>query len=85
MNGVLKHLVAVATIDKRISLLIQVGLKGQQPIIEGKLSKPIKAEECLWSLDNSALEIALQKIDRVSWWDSVIEGDPKIDTSKVCT
>ena len=61
---------------------IQVGLKGQPAILEGKLSKTVQPEECLWSLDNSAIEMSLQKSDRMSWWPAVIEGDPVIDTSK---
>lgn len=58
-------------------------MKGQPAIVEGQLTKPVQPEECLWSLDNDAVEITLQKADRMSWWSAVIEGDPAIDTSKV--
>ena len=63
--------------------MCQVGLKGQEPILEGQLSKPVQPEECLWSLDNSAIEMTLQKSDRMTWWKNVVEGEPAIDTSKV--
>ena len=62
----------------------QAGLKGQKPLLEGQLSKPVQPEESLWSLDNSAIEMTLQKSDGMSWWSAVVEGDPAIDTSKVC-
>lgn len=61
----------------------QVGLKGQPPILEGQLSKSVQPEECLWSLDNSAIEMTLQKSDRMTWWKNIVEGEPAIDTSKV--
>lgn len=64
-------------------LLFQVGLKGQKPILEGQLTKSVQPEECLWSLDNSAVEMSLQKSDRMSWWSAIVEGEPAIDTSKV--
>ena len=61
----------------------QVGLKGQALIIDGKLCKAVQADETLWSLDDSILDITLQKKDRQSWWNSIIEGQDVIDTSKV--
>jgi len=60
-----------------------VGLKGQPPVLEGKLSKAVQPDECLWSLDNSSIEMTLQKADRMNWWSSIVEGEPAIDTSKV--
>ena len=62
---------------------LQVGLKGQPPVLEGKFSKPVQPDECLWSLDNGSIEMTLQKADRMTWWSSIVEGEPAIDTSKV--
>ena len=63
----------------------QVGLKGQPSVLEGKFSKPVQPDECLWSLDNGSIEMTLQKADRMTWWSSIVEGEPAIDTSKVST
>ena len=64
-------------------LVLQVGIKGQEPIIKGDLAYNVKAENCYWSLDNSAIEATLQKADGMSWWKSVIKGDPEINTQQV--
>ena len=65
-------------------VMMQVGLKGEaKPILKGELSQQVKAEDCLWSLDNDTIEISLQKGDRMSWWPAVVRGEPEIDTSKV--
>ena len=67
-----------------MTMIMQVGLRGEaEPILKGELTQPVKAEDCLWSLDNDTIEISLQKGDRMSWWPSVVKGEPEIDTSKV--
>ncbi|GLU12017.1 hypothetical protein SLE2022_287260 [Rubroshorea leprosula] len=63
---------------------LKVGLKGQPPIIDGDLYKPIKADDCYWSIeDESSLSILLTKHDQMEWWKSLVKGDPEIDTQKV--
>ncbi|GLT75150.1 hypothetical protein SLA2020_468970 [Shorea laevis] len=63
---------------------LKVGLKGQPPIIDGGLYKPIKADDCYWSIeDESSLSILLTKHDQMEWWKSLVKGDPEIDTQKV--
>lgn len=63
---------------------ISVGLKGQPPILSGKLCKEIKVDDSTWTLDDQReVAIHLEKIDQVKWWDSVVEGAPKIDTTKI--
>ncbi|MED6125258.1 hypothetical protein PIB30_066949 [Stylosanthes scabra] len=63
---------------------IKVGLKGQPPIIEGELYKPVKPDDCYWSIeDQSALSILLTKHDQMEWWRCLVKGDPEIDTQKV--
>ncbi|KAL1309680.1 hypothetical protein HN51_052381 [Arachis hypogaea] len=63
---------------------IKVGLKGQPPIIEGELYKPVKPDDCYWSIeDQSAISILLTKHDQMEWWKCLVKGDPEIDTQKV--
>ena len=56
-------------------------------IIDGQLHKKIKKDDTLWSLESDGskrtLQITLTKSDGMTWWDCIIEGDPKIDTQKV--
>ncbi|KAE8077678.1 hypothetical protein FH972_016219 [Carpinus fangiana] len=63
---------------------LKVGLKGQPPIIEGELYRPIKPDDCYWSLeDQKSISILLTKHDQMEWWKSVVKGDPEVDTQKV--
>ncbi|GJZ05054.1 protein BOBBER 1 [Tanacetum coccineum] len=36
---------------------MKVRLKGQHPILEGNFYKPVKVDDCLWSIDTFALEL----------------------------
>lgn len=52
-------------------------------IIDGILPSAISRDDSLWSLnDGNSVVISLEKVKR-SWWESVVEGDPEIDTTKV--
>ncbi|KAH9603610.1 hypothetical protein KSS87_015986 [Heliosperma pusillum] len=63
---------------------LKVGLKGQPPIIDGELYKPVKPDDCFWSLeDNKFVTILLTKSDQMDWWRSVVKGEPEVDTQKV--
>lgn len=63
---------------------LKVGLKGQPPIIDGELFRPVKPDDCYWSIeDQSAISILLTKHDKMEWWKSIVKGDPEIDTQKV--
>ncbi|GLU21258.1 hypothetical protein SLE2022_374040 [Rubroshorea leprosula] len=63
---------------------LKVGLKGQPPLIDGDLYKPLKVDDCYWSIeDESSLSILLTKQDQMEWWKSLVKGDPEIDTQKV--
>ncbi|KAG8092745.1 hypothetical protein GUJ93_ZPchr0012g20879 [Zizania palustris] len=63
---------------------LKVGLKGQPPIIDGELYKPVKVDDCFWSIeDGKSLSILLTKKDQMEWWRSVVKGDPEVDTQKV--
>ncbi|KAE8811184.1 protein BOBBER 1-like [Hordeum vulgare] len=62
---------------------LKVGLKGQCPIIDGKLHQPVKVEDCFWSIeDGRSLSILLTKRNQSEWWKCVIKGDPDIDTQR---
>lgn len=42
---------------------LKVGLKGQEPIINGQLCAEVKVEECLWVLqDSKTVQITLEKV-----------------------
>uniref|UniRef100_A0A0E0L9N4 CS domain-containing protein n=1 Tax=Oryza punctata TaxID=4537 RepID=A0A0E0L9N4_ORYPU len=63
---------------------LKVGLKGQPPIIDGELFKPVKVDDCFWSIeDGKSLSILLTKQNQMEWWKSVVKGDPEVDTQKV--
>ena len=52
-------------------------------IIDGELPSAVSREGSMWSLnDGNTVVISFEKATR-SWWKSVVEGDPEIDTSKV--
>jgi len=63
---------------------LSVGLKGQEPIINGELCKEIKIEESNWTLqDQKTVLINLEKLNKQTWWENVLTHHPKIDTSKI--
>ncbi|KAL6508331.1 hypothetical protein OROHE_021873 [Orobanche hederae] len=63
---------------------LKVGLKGQPPIIDGVLSRPVKVEDYFWSLeDQKSISILLTKQDQMEWWKYLVKGEPEIDTQKV--
>ncbi|MCJ1225282.1 hypothetical protein MMC12_001931 [Toensbergia leucococca] len=66
---------------------LKVGIKGQDPIIDGALPKEILADESTWTLETSAtgkeIAIHLDKSNKMEWWAHVITSAPKIDTSKI--
>ena len=39
--------------------------------------------ESTWTLDNNTLNIHLEKVEGMTWWPSVIKGEPEINTKKV--
>ncbi len=70
-----------------MSKKLQVGIKGQPLLIDGELHKKVKIDDSLWTLETDGpkrvLQITFTKFDHMSWWDCIIEGDPKIDTQKI--
>jgi hypothetical protein len=63
---------------------LKIGLKGQPPIIDGELYKPVKVNDCFWSLeDRRAISVQMSKRDQTDWWKCLLKGGPEIDTQKV--
>eukprot|EP00568_Trieres_chinensis_P007030 CAMPEP_0183308750 /NCGR_PEP_ID=MMETSP0160_2-20130417/22439_1 /TAXON_ID=2839 ORGANISM="Odontella Sinensis, Strain Grunow 1884" /NCGR_SAMPLE_ID=MMETSP0160_2 /ASSEMBLY_ACC=CAM_ASM_000250 /LENGTH=386 /DNA_ID=CAMNT_0025472637 /DNA_START=24 /DNA_END=1185 /DNA_ORIENTATION=- len=64
---------------------VSVGIKGKAdspPILQGDLTERIRADESTWSLEGGALLLTLDKVKK-TWWETVLVGDDKIDTSLV--
>jgi len=63
---------------------LRVGLKGQPPMVDGELHKPVKVDDSFWTVeDGREVVVNLQKENGMEWWKCVVVGDPEIDTSKV--
>ncbi|XP_019189089.1 PREDICTED: protein BOBBER 1 isoform X2 [Ipomoea nil] len=63
---------------------LKVGLKGQPPVIDAELYKPVKVDDCFWSLeDQKSISVLLTKSDQMEWWKFLVKGEPEIDTQKV--
>ncbi|KAJ7943933.1 protein BOBBER 1-like [Quillaja saponaria] len=61
---------------------LKVGLKGENPIIDGELFEGVKPDDCFWSLeDNKAISILMTK-GKDDWWKSLFKGGPEIDVQK---
>lgn len=62
---------------------ISVKLKGSDtPILEGELCHKCKHTDAIWSLDKCKLEMHLEKTSEI-WWDCLIQGEPKLDLTKI--
>mmetsp|Transcript_63273 Transcript_63273/g.117719 ORF Transcript_63273/g.117719 Transcript_63273/m.117719 type:complete len:340 (-) Transcript_63273:94-1113(-) len=63
---------------------LKVGVKGEDLILDGKLHSKVKPDDCMWTLvDNKIVQITLEKLDGMKWWNCVMEGDSAIDTKKI--
>ncbi|KLO17061.1 nuclear movement protein nudC [Schizopora paradoxa] len=63
---------------------LSVGLKGQDPIMEGELCKDIKVEDSTWTLEDQEIVLVhLEKVNSMTWWENVLKHHPKIDTKKI--
>merc|ERR1719174_865996 len=44
----------------------------------------VKPDDCMWTLvDNKTVQITMEKYDDMKWWNTVMLGDPTIDTKKI--
>ncbi|XP_062222039.1 protein BOBBER 1-like [Phragmites australis] len=63
---------------------LKVALKGQTPIIDGELYRPVKVGDCFWNIeDGKSLSILLTKQNQKEWWACVIRGGLELDIKKV--
>ncbi|CAH2077736.1 unnamed protein product [Thlaspi arvense] len=63
---------------------LKVGLKGQEPIIDGEFFHPVKPDDCFWNIeDQKVISVLLTKQDQMEWWKYCVKGEPEIDTQKV--
>ena len=58
------------------------GDETQRTFLEGNLVAKIRPEESIWSLEGGVLVLTLDKL-RKTFWETILEGDEKIDTSLV--
>lgn len=68
---------------------IRVGRKGEDLILDGKLSKTCRPEDLIWTIDDNdddtgrVVSLELPKKNQMEWWKCIVEGHPVINTSKV--
>jgi len=63
---------------------IKVGLKGKEPLLEGRLRGEIKTEQATWTIqDKKIVIIELEKMNGMEWWNKLVDSDPEINTRKV--
>ncbi|CAM9369156.1 unnamed protein product, partial [Ectocarpus sp. 8 AP-2014] len=64
-------------------LKLKVRAGAEDVVFDGELPSAVSREDSMWSLnDGKTVVISFEKTTK-SWWKSVVEGDPEIDTSKV--
>lgn len=70
---------AIEILPSRISVKLK---DSGTALLEGEFCNKCKHTDAIWSLDKSKLEIHLEKVSEV-WWDCLIQGEPKLDLSKI--
>jgi len=64
-------------------------LKGKDCLVGKKWAKEIKTAELVWTIETNqhtgdrSLNIICEKKDQMGWWESMFEGDKKINLDKI--
>jgi len=63
---------------------VTIGLKGQTPIIDDDLEKPVKTSDLFWNVeDNKLLVLTLTKVNQMEWWGRFVKSEEEISTRRV--
>lgn len=63
---------------------LKIGIKGKPLIIDGELHAEVKTEESMWTLqDGNTVQVNMEKLKGMSWWNRLITTDPEISTKKI--
>jgi len=81
LGGAYKARDLVVSIEKKH---LKVGVKGQPFIIDADFPKEVKLDESTWVLeDKKTLLLNIEKVNKMEWWNKLVESDPEINTKKV--
>lgn len=60
------------------------GVKGQPLIVDDDFPFEIKLEESTWVIeDGKILLFNLEKVNKMNWWNKLVNSDPEISTRKI--